>query len=62
MSRSQELGALVVTVHMSDNRTIRHNAHTAKAARHYARTLCGNREVRRITLAGPDVSCELYAA
>ena len=61
MRRDDRPPAFVVTVHKTGSDATRVPAHTAKAARHYAKGVCGNPLVERITLAGHGVVVELYS-
>lgn len=51
-----------MTVRMIGDRKATHEFFTVKSARHYAKEICGNHNITKITLAGPDVSTMLFSA
>lgn len=51
-----------MTVRMTDDRKAPHEFFTVKSARHYAKEICGNHNITKITLAGPDVSMTIFGA
>jgi hypothetical protein len=50
----------VMTVHLTGARQARHEFFTIKSARHYAKMICENWNVTRVSLSGPDTSVTLY--